>query len=686
MLKVTRRSLSSILAVVLMTAVAGWAGNLTIVPTTTLSVQTRENTSAADSFGSQPNGNLGGANVSKLDVHALLYPASETKVFAHLMLWFGQHDHMDVGYSSTDPEQVRRQISDMISRGLDGVVMVWYGPHNGIDRAAQLVMHEAELHPGFTFAIMLDNGAIRWNACHSCDSQDTLIDDLQYVEQTYFSSPAYLRVNGRPVVTNFDIDLYYKVDWRAAKTAMASDPLFLFQNGSGFSHEVSDGAYSWDSATTDYGMNYLTKFYGTGMGLPGKQTWGAAYKGFNDKLASWGLNRFMGQQCGQTWLQTFSKINSTFNSTNQLEAMQLVTWNDYEEGTEIESGIDNCVTVAAALSSNSLQWKVTGNDETIDHYTVYISSDDRNLMPLAERVTSSHSLDMCSYSLAAGDYTLFVQAVGKPMLTNQMSGAARYTPHCSSPEPPPASTASSSPSAPSSSAPSTSSSSNSPPSSSSPSTTSSSSSSASSSSSTSSASTTPAKPVTPPAPAPPKPLPPAPPAAPAFAVSASPSSVTIAGGQLGSPNISITAQSGPSASIRLSCSHLPVGMSCAFSPSVISSGSASTLKISVSRATNNSGRPPHKSPKGLIFGFAFGFMGIVMLGTVERKHILRGLMLGSLVAGGMMLSSCGGMINPVRPEVESAVTAPVVPGAYTIMVNADAGTVRTSTTANITIR
>jgi hypothetical protein len=79
-------------------------------------------------------------------------------------------------------------------------------------------------------------------------------------------------------------------------------------------------------------------------------------------------------------------------------------------------------------------------------------------------------------------------------------------------------------------------------------------------------------------------------------------------------------------------------------------------------------------------------MGIVMLGTVERKHILRGLMLCSLVAGGMMLLSCGGMINPVRPEVESAVTAPVVPGAYTIVVNADAGTVRTSTTANITIR
>ena len=37
-------------------------------------------------------------------------------------------------------------------------------------------------------------------------------------------------MGGRPVVTNFDMDLYYKVDWSAAKAAMATDPVFLFQN------------------------------------------------------------------------------------------------------------------------------------------------------------------------------------------------------------------------------------------------------------------------------------------------------------------------------------------------------------------------------------------------------------------------------------------------------------------------
>ena len=430
-MKATRRIRLSIIALVLICPLASRADNLVIKPTTTLATETNSNTSAAGGFVTQSNGNLGAGSVSKLDIHSLLYPAAQTKVFAHLVLWFGQSNHMNIGYSSTDPAQVKRQISDMISRGIDGVVMVWYGPNNAIDRAAKLVMHEAENHPGFTFAIMVDNGAIRWNSCPGCNPQQALAFDLQYVEQTYFPSPAYLRVGGRPVVTNFDIDLHYTVDWNAAKAALASNPLFLFQHSRGFSHIQSEGAYSWDIATSnDYGMSYLTGFYAAGIAAPGKQTWGASYKGFNDKLASWGLNRIMDQRCGQTWLQTFAKINSLYNSTNQLAAMQLVTWNDYEEGTEIESGIDNCVGVSAALAGNSLQWQVSGSEDTIDHYRVYVSSDGQSLMPLTDQTVGTHALDMCGYSLAAGNYKLFVQAIGKPSLKNQISAAVAYAPQC----------------------------------------------------------------------------------------------------------------------------------------------------------------------------------------------------------------------------------------------------------------
>ncbi len=97
--------------------------------------------------------------------------------------------------------------------------------------------------------------------------------------------------------------------------------------------------------------------------IPKEETIGAAYKGFNDTLASWGSNRIMNQQCGQTWLETFSKINSMYNSGKPLPYLQLVTWNDYEEATEIESGIDNCLTVSASAAANSLQWSVNGQRE-----------------------------------------------------------------------------------------------------------------------------------------------------------------------------------------------------------------------------------------------------------------------------------------------------------------------------------
>lgn len=406
------------------------AGNY-VVPTTTLAAQTSNNTSAANSFANQSNGNLGAGNISKDDIHSLLYQGATTKIYAHLMLWFGQNNHINVGYSSTDPAQIKRQVTDMISRGITGVIIDWYGPGNSIDQATQLVMAEAENHPGFTFAIMVDQGAIEWDSCPGCTPQQALIAQLQYIEQTYFPSTAYMRIEGQPMVTNFNIDLSYSIDWNAAAAALSTQPAFLFQNNNGFTHTLSDGSYSWVMpTTTDYGMGYLTSFYDTGMSLPGEQTIGASYKGFNDTLASWGSDRIMSQQCGQTWLQTFSEINGLYNSGKPLPDLQLVTWNDYEEGTEIESGISNCFTVAATQASGTLQWTISGNENTIDSYNVYISTDGQNLMQLAEVASGIHSLNLCSYPIPAGAYQVLVQSVGKPTMSNYMTGAITYSPAC----------------------------------------------------------------------------------------------------------------------------------------------------------------------------------------------------------------------------------------------------------------
>src|SRR5262250_1296725 len=64
---------------------------------TTVASLTGNNTSAANNFASQSNGNFGAGNVSKLDIHSLLYAGAQTKIFAQLLLWFGQSGHMNVG-------------------------------------------------------------------------------------------------------------------------------------------------------------------------------------------------------------------------------------------------------------------------------------------------------------------------------------------------------------------------------------------------------------------------------------------------------------------------------------------------------------------------------------------------------------------------------------------------------------
>jgi hypothetical protein len=419
-----------------------------IVPTTTLAAQTSNNTSAANGFLNQTNGNRAAGNVSKTDIRSLLYAGATTKVYAALMLWFGQSNHMNVGYSSTDATQIKNQVEDMISRGINGVIIAWYGPNNAIDQATQLLMTEAENHPGFTFAIMIDHGAIEWDSCSGCTPQQALTAQMQYLEQTYFHSSAYMTEGGQPVVTNFDIDLYYTIDWNALNAALSTHPLFLFQNDNGFSHILSGGSYAWVMpTTTDYGAAYLSSFYNTGMSFASEQTVGVTYKGFNDTLASWGSNRIMGQQCGQTWLQTFSEINGLYSTEKQLQNLHLVTWNDYEEGTEIESGIDNCVTLSGAVSGNNLQWTISRNENTVDHYTVYISADGQNLMSLTNMSSGLHSLNLCGFPIPSGNYTLFVQATGKPSMANQISSAITYVPSCSAaPSPAPSLSLSASPS------------------------------------------------------------------------------------------------------------------------------------------------------------------------------------------------------------------------------------------------
>lgn len=406
--------------------------------TTTLTAETSNNTSAADTFAAQSNGNAGAGNISKLPLRNLLYSGSSAKVYINFLPWFGFGDHMVVGYTSNNSAQVQKQVADMTSRGLDGAIIDWFGQGTlnthfvSYDQSSQMLMHEAELHPGFNFAIMDDAGSLKACAARvGCDLTQTLINDLTYAYNTYENSPAYLRYNNQPVVFFFGHEAY-TLDWSRVRASVPGNPLFIFRNPSGFSYAQSNGGYAWIApetvtATDSMALGYLDYYNKTAVALIPAYSLASSYKGFNDTLAAWTANRIVGQQCGQTWLQTMAETGKYYSSLRQMIGVQIVTWNDYEEGTEIESGIDNCVGLSASVTGTVASWSITGQLNTIDHYRVFVSQDGENLMWLADAPATSTSVDLAQFTLNAGSYTVFVQAIGKPSMTNKMSAGVPVT-------------------------------------------------------------------------------------------------------------------------------------------------------------------------------------------------------------------------------------------------------------------
>jgi len=362
--------------------------------------------SAAPAFRGMANGNVAAGELSPLTLQQSYGIGGHTTVLAAMVGWFGSSKHADIGYHSDDPAQVARQLGAMQARGIDGVTIAWYGSGDqGVSgRTPAVVMRQAEQMSGFSFALRAQGGMLRWYA-KGQQPTAALIQQLRGGAQAFFDSPAYLKVDGRPVVLFFGFESF-GIDWLRVKAAVPGNPLFLFRNSKDFDRPGSDGAFAWGPAN---GLSYLRYFYKSAAHHPGEIAVGDLHKGFNDSAASWGKNRLVDQRCGQTFLDTVSVLPS------DLSFVQLVTWDDYEEGTELETGIDNCIRVDLQRTASGLEWSVTGNESAVDHYEVQTSQDGTSFTTVARLATGKHAYS----GQLSGE--MRVVAVGKALFIDQVS-------------------------------------------------------------------------------------------------------------------------------------------------------------------------------------------------------------------------------------------------------------------------
>lgn len=274
-------------------------------------------------------------------------PAPMPTLLAVYMPWFGDHTHMDVGYSSHDPKVLHKQIEHARSMGITAFVVDWYGESAPYSDANFALLEKVASKDHFQVALL-------YNEPEDQDQQST-DDAIAGLDKAYNSyigpeakyRDAYFTYQNHPVIFIFPKQGH--VDWNHVREHVsnwAQTPLFIYKDeppaqyaadfGGSYAW-VQPGAAGWAPDGSNWGEQYLDHFYKTMRNkYPDKIAVGGVWPGFDDSTAKWGLNRHMQSGCGKTFETTLHMYDRYYDSEHPLPFLLLETWNDYEEGTAIE--------------------------------------------------------------------------------------------------------------------------------------------------------------------------------------------------------------------------------------------------------------------------------------------------------------------------------------------------------------
>lgn len=276
---------------------------------------------------------------------------SQPRMLAVYEPWFGHPQHMNVGYSSHDPVELRKQIDEAKVLGITGFVVDWYGGREPFIDESYALLQAASAEKKFQIAMMYDE-----TDGEDGNATDDTLNALSQFRDKYLAADApgrdaYLTYNGRPMIFIFPKQGH--TDWNRVHSELAHwnpAPLLIYENQStpyadamdGFYAWINPGRKGWAADGSNWGEDYLHDFYHMMQTkYPEKIAVGAAWAGFDDSKAPWGLNRHMSQRCGQTFTDTLSMARQ-YAAEHSMPFLVIATWNDYEEGTAIERGLAKC--------------------------------------------------------------------------------------------------------------------------------------------------------------------------------------------------------------------------------------------------------------------------------------------------------------------------------------------------------
>lgn len=243
-------------------------------------------------------------------------------------------------YASRDKDVIEYHLLLMKLSGIDGVLINWYGVQGSNGDIKDLLTSSDSI------AAHVDDFGMQFGVVMEDRFSRSLADvkaNMARLGDTYFKSPAYIRMGAGqdPLVAIFGPNKFQKpTDWNQIMPAAGEDVEFLTlwyeSNEAGTN---ADGEYAWVFQDNTNHLTHLDNFYKS-RAPQLKTVMGAAYPGFYDFYKEGGSGEgyfYIPHNNGATLDQTLAKANQYKSA---IDMLQLITWNDYGEGTIFEPTVE----------------------------------------------------------------------------------------------------------------------------------------------------------------------------------------------------------------------------------------------------------------------------------------------------------------------------------------------------------
>jgi len=244
-------------------------------------------------------------------------------------------DHPLKPYASDDPKAIARQIDEAQSAGIDGFISSWWGPGHYTDKNLKILLELARARDFYVtiyFETLKDGGG---------RSRDEIFNWLSYAISTYRYYPAFMKVNGKPLIVVWASNSVPLATWDEVFTSLRAqglDATYLAMGRNVANLSVFDGLHEYgvftipDLAQAFALASRATRYYPLLADSPAPKIWAStAQPGYDDRLIPGRAGAFQDRQDGAFYRGTLDAALAS-----QPDWIFITTWNEWWEHTHIE--------------------------------------------------------------------------------------------------------------------------------------------------------------------------------------------------------------------------------------------------------------------------------------------------------------------------------------------------------------